>query len=267
MKYLMPFAAPLCLAAAAASAQQITCAYDQSTGQQVCVTANSGNPPPQVGGGAMPSGGSGHGGSVFTGGATHQITGEATFKANCMANFADIGTKLLRARLKADKAVTTAVMQNAAISEKDLGSVCEKRCTDFAQYSDKIETAKNTPAPLDPVKRTEWKYYKDQQMPAMPGQAELGSCMPPAIIPNWCPKNGTGVGAGPSRIQNPLDKIAVCVSGGDALQNMNFPTGPEYQQCARPNIEDAAERIRAEQQCVKTLAAPKAPSPRVPGKS
>jgi hypothetical protein len=100
--------------------------------------------------------------------------------------------------------------------------------------------------------------WRNVPQPLLPGAAELQKCLPQLATMNWCPPSGTGVGAGPSRLENPLDKIKVCITAGDAFKNMNFTDADAAHNCARPNIVDAASRINAEHQCVNDAALAKA---------
>jgi hypothetical protein len=111
-----------------------------------------------------------------------------------------------------------------------------------------------SPEFLSEPEHTQQMVYRNIPQPALPGQAALDTCLPQQATLNWCPPSGAGVGAGPSRIENPLDKIRVCISAGDALQQMNFTPADAAHHCARPAIVDAAERIKAERACVADAA-------------
>ena len=135
-------------------------------------------------------------------------------------------------------------------SSEGLGASCNKLCDDYALVSSKISWAHVSPGFLSEPEHTLQKVYGALPKPNLPGKAELDTCLPQQATMNWCPPGGSGVGAGPSRIENPLDKIRVCITPVDALQNMNFTAADAARNCARPAIADAAERIKAEHQCV-----------------
>lgn len=179
---------------------------------------------------------------------------EATFKAQCMASLAGFAAEKLKLQLTKDKAVSSQALNAAALTDSQLGASCNSVCNTFAAVSHKISWARLSPGFLGEPQHTEQKIFSAMPQPALPGKAELASCLPQQATLNWCPATGTGVGAGPSRIENPLDKIKVCITGGDALQHMNFTALDAARNCARPNIVDAAERIQAEHGCVLDAA-------------
>ena len=231
-------------------------------GQAVCVVVNTGSGTgPAPANPATPSGGS----AVATGGGGGVAQGESYFKDQCIANLSSLASQQLRAQLLKDKAVTSQISSSAAIDPADLGANCAKVCGDYAYTSHLISWAHVSVHYLSEPEHTKQMVYGNLPQPPLPGKAELQACLPPFIIPNWCPKSGSGVGAGPSRIENPLDMIKVCISGGDALQNMNFSAADAAHNCARPNIVDAAERIKAEHKCVAdAVPAPKIVPPAQP---
>ena len=217
-----------------------------ANGKTICVEANVGN---------APSGGNpvGQTGGAVTGGSPVKQSSPFPGKG-CMATLASYASDQLKANLVSDKAVTQSVIDSigsTTISEAELGVKCASVCQAFDELTAKITSAKLGP-PTGPG--TPAYMYKSMQYPSMPGQAEMHACIPAGLTKNWCPKSGSGVGAGPSRIENPLDKIKVCISGGDALANMNFSDADIARGCARPNIVDAAVRIKAEHQCVTDTA-------------
>jgi hypothetical protein len=167
-----------------------------------------------------------------------------------MGNLSALATDKLHSQLLKDKAVTAAVLASAALGDSQLGAACNSLCDDYAMVSNKISWAKVSPGFLSEPEHTLQKIYGNLPQPALPGAGELQKCLPQQATMNWCPSSGTGVGAGPSRIENPLDKIKVCISAGDALLNMDFTDADAAHNCARPNIGDAASRIKAEHQCV-----------------
>lgn len=223
----------------------IASGVDPATGNVMCVAANVGN---------VPSGGSpaGQPGGGVTGGGPVKQTSPFPTKS-CMTTLAMYASDQLKSNVLADKAVTQGVLDSiggTTISEAELGSKCASVCQAFDDLTAKITSAKmGTAGPGNPAY-----VFKSMQYPAMPGQAEMKSCIPVGLTKNWCPKSGSGVGAGPSRIENPLDKIKVCISGGDALANMNFSDADIARGCARPNIVDAAIRIQTEHTCVVDAA-------------
>lgn len=197
-----------------------------------------------------------------TGGGVASMTGkgsvpvpESTFKAQCMTSLAGFAAEKLKLQLTKDKAVSHQVLNAAALTDSQLGASCHSACDTFAAVSHKISWARLSPGFLSEPKHTEQKIFGAMPQPALPGKTELASCLPQQATLNWCPPTGAGIGAGPSRIENPLDKIKVCISGGDALQHMNFTALDAARNCARPNIVDAAERIKAEHGCVLDAAA------------
>ena len=177
----------------------------------------------------------------------------------CRGNLANLATAKLQAQLLIDKAVTKQVLANAAITEEQLGANCNAVCDEYDAKVSKIYAAKTSPASNDPIKHALQEIDKAMPVPTMPGAAALATCLPPAATVNWCPPSGSGVGAGPRpRLQNPLDKIYVCVTPADALAHMNFSQADAALNCARPNIVDAAERIAAEHACVADATKAKA---------
>ena len=167
-----------------------------------------------------------------------------------MVNLVDLASQELKVQLQKDKAVSKQVLVIAKITEVELGANCAKVCGDYGYVSNKISWAHVSPGFLSEPAHTQQKIFGGMPQPQLPGKTELHGCLPPYVTANWCPKSGTGVGAGPSRIENPLDKIKVCISGTDALAQMNFPALAATNNCARPNIVNADERIKAEHQCV-----------------
>jgi hypothetical protein len=175
---------------------------------------------------------------------------EYVFKDQCMAHLADLATQKLKLQLGKDKAVTNQVLASAEVTESGLGGSCTNVCTQYAHISHLISWAKVSPGFLSEPEHTQQMVYRNLPQPPMPDKAELGTCLPMAATMNWCPPSGTGVGAGSSRIENPMDKIKVCVSMTDALKSMNFTAAELAYNCAKPGIADAAERVKAEMDCV-----------------
>lgn len=171
------------------------------------------------------------------------------FKNQCMTALGSMANDKLRAQLLKDKAVTSQVQAAASLDQSQLGASCNKLCDDYANVSNKISWAKVSPAYLSEPDHTLQQLYLHTNQPAIPGKAQLDTCLPQQATMNWCPPTGSGVGAGPTRIENPLDKIRVCITAGEAMQAMNFSPADAANNCARPNIVDAAERIKAERQC------------------
>ena len=167
-----------------------------------------------------------------------------------MVNLAELASQQLIVQLQKDKAVSKQVLATAKITGAELGANCAKVCGDYGYVSNKISWAHVSPGFLSEPEHTQQKIFGGMPQPQLPGKTELQTCLPPYVTANWCPKSGTGVGAGPSRIENPLDKIKVCISGADALAQMNFSALAATNNCARPNIVNADERIKAEHQCV-----------------
>jgi len=208
-----------------------------------------------------PSGGASS--AVVGGGANapKSVTPEKEYLDQCMTHLTDLGTAQLQAQLYKDKAVTRHVRTHAQIGKGELGPSCVKACKDFASVSHDISWGHSVYI-TDSAMVMDAKYaMKDLPPLAMPDTAALAACLPKHIIANWCPKSGSGVGAGPSRIENPLDKTMVCISGGDALNNMNFSDADAAHNCARPSIVDADERIKAEQKCSTDATAAAKPIP------
>ena len=208
-----------------------------------------------------PSGGASS--AVVGGGANapKSVTPEKEYLDQCMTHLTDLGTAQLQAQLYKDKAVTHHVRTHAQIGKGELGPSCVKACKDFASVSHDISWGHSVYI-TDSAMVMDAKYaMKDLPPLAMPDTAALAACLPKHIIANWCPKSGSGVGAGPSRIENPLDKTMVCISGGDALNNMNFSDADAAHNCARPSIVDADERIKAEQKCSTDATAAAKPIP------
>ena len=174
----------------------------------------------------------------------------------CKGNLANLATAKLQAQLLIDKAVTQQVMASAAITQDQLGANCDAVCDAYEATVSKIYWAKTSPTYTSEPDHTLQQVYKNMPVPPMPGAAALSSCLPPGATLNWCPLSGSGVGAGPRpRVQNPLDKIYVCITPVEALAHMNFsPTDAAFN-CARPNVVDAAERITAEHACVAAAVA------------
>lgn len=200
--------------------------------------------------GQTPAPGAGSGVASFPAGGHGMPIPQSTFKAQCIGSLAAFAADRLQAQLIKDKAVTKQVLAAAGLSEAGLGASCNKLCDDYAYVANKISWAHVSPGFLSEPEHTLQKTFKAMPQPAMPGKTELASCLPQQATMNWCPPSGSGVGAGPSRIENPLDKIPVCISGGDALQHMNFSAADAARNCARPAIVDAADRIKAEHACV-----------------
>ncbi|MFS2033505.1 hypothetical protein ACEN8I_05705 [Polaromonas sp. CT11-55] len=203
-----------------------------------------GTPPPGTGGGVAvpPPAGSGI------------PVGEDFFRGQCMTALANLATQKLHAQLLKDKAVSAPVLASAALAPSALGASCSNACEQYAKLSHLISWAHVSPGFLSEPEHTLQMVYRNMPQPALPGQAALDSCLPQQATMNWCPPSGVGVGAGPSRIENPLDKIKVCISAGDALQQMNFTAADAAHNCARPAIVDAAERVKAERACVADAA-------------
>lgn len=177
----------------------------------------------------------------------------------CKGNLANLATAKLQAQLLIDKAVTKQVLANAAITQDQLGANCNAVCDEYESTVSKIYSAKTSPAYTSEPEHTLQQIYKNMPVPPMPGAAALNACLPPAATVNWCPPSGNGVGAGPRpRLQNPLDKIYVCVTPADALAHMNFSPADAAFNCARPNIVDAADRINAEHVCAADASKAKA---------
>jgi hypothetical protein len=175
---------------------------------------------------------------------------EATFRSQCLTSLSAHASEKLQAQLLKDKAVTQQVRANARIGETQLGASCNKLCDDYAQVSSKISWAHVSPGFLSEPEHTLQQIYTHMPKPALPGKAEADTCLPQQAMLNWCPPSGTGVGAGPSRQENPLDKIRVCITVPDAFQHMNFSAADVARNCAKPAIVDAADRIKAERNCV-----------------
>ena len=222
----------------------------------ICVIANVGNDgnnnPPNSG----PSGGGAS--AVGGGGGPKSVTPEQEYMDQCMAHLTGLATTQLQAQLYKDKAVTKQVRAAAHIGKNELGPSCVKACKDFASVSHNISWSHAIYITDSAIIMQAKNAMQNLPAPIMPDKAELAACLPTYIIAKWCPASGSGVGAGSARIENPLDKIEVCISGGDALKNMNFSAADAAHNCARPAIVDADERIKAEQKCsVDTSAAPK----------
>jgi len=172
--------------------------------------------------------------AVVGGGANapKSVTPEQEYLDQCMTHLTDLGTAQLQAQLYKDKAVTRHVRIHAQIGKGELGPSCVKACKDFASVSHDISWGHSVYI-TDSAMVMDAKYaMKDLPPLPMPDKAELAACLPKHIIASWCPKSGSGVGAGPSRIENPLDKTMVCISGGDALKNMNFSAAKAEQKCS-----------------------------------
>lgn len=214
----------------------------------ICVVANVGNGGGTgTGTGNIPSGGGFS--AVQSGGSFKQAIPEQEYMDQCMTHLTDLATTQLRAQLYKDKAVTGQVRAAARIDKNKLEPSCVKACKNFAYVSHTISWG-HTVYIADSASTIQTKkLMQNLPTPAMPDKAELAACLPPFIIPNWCPASGLGVGAGPSRIENPLDKIKVCISGNDALKYMNFTDADAAHNCSRPSIVNADERITAEQKC------------------
>ena len=208
-------------------------------------SGNNGLPPPSGSGGGVASM-MGKGGVPIP---------ESTFKAQCIASLAAYAAEKLKLQLSLDQAVSHQVLNAAALTDSQLGASCNSLCETFAAISHKISWAHLSPGFLNEPEHTQQKIFGAMPQPALPGKTELASCLRQQATLNWCPPTGAGVGAGSSRIENPLDKIKVCISGGDALKHMNFTALDALRNCARPNIVDAAERIKAENSCVTDAAA------------
>lgn len=204
--------------------------------------------------GQPPTPGSTTGVSAPTGGQHGTAVPVSTFQSQCLTNLAGFASEKLQAQLLKDKAVTNQVRLAAQISVSQLGAACEKVCSNYALISNKISWALVSPGFLSEPEHTLQTIYKQMPKPALPGKAELATCLPQQATLNWCPPSGSGIGAGSSRIENPLDKIRVCSSGFDALKNMNFTAADAAHNCARPNIVDAETRIKEEHQCVADAA-------------
>jgi hypothetical protein len=169
----------------------------------------------------------------------------------CMPRLAQLATDKLRAQLLLDKAVTKTVMDNATITEAKLGAACEQTCATYNMTKSKIHWAKASPGQvLGSPGYLEQLMYKNMLMPAMPGKAELEQCMPAKVTKNWCPTSGSGIGAGPTRTTNPLDKLEVCATAADVLTYLLPLESPVASNCARSS-KDAKERITAENDCLK----------------
>jgi hypothetical protein len=179
---------------------------------------------------------------------------EDFFRGQCMTALAHLASQKLHAQLLKDKAVNGQVLASAAIAANALGASCNNACGQYAKVSHMISWAHVSPGFLSEPEHTQQMVYRNIPQPALPGQAALDTCLPQQATLNWCPPSGAGVGAGPSRIENPLDKIRVCISAGEALQQMNFTAADIAHNCARPAIVDAAERIKAEHTCVADAA-------------
>lgn len=183
-------------------------------------------------------------------GNSHIPVAEATYRELCMANFSYLATEKLHMQLHKDKAVTAKVLESAVISENKLGDSCASVCSAYASLAHNVNWAHVSVGYISEPEHTKQKIFGAMKQPAQPGATELNKCLPQQATMNWCPQSGLGVGAGPSRIENPLDKIKVCITGGDALKNMNFSEADIARNCARPAIVDAAERIKVEHKCV-----------------
>lgn len=179
---------------------------------------------------------------------------EDFFRGQCMTALANLASQKLHTQLLKDKAVSGQVLASAAIPPGALGASCNNACDQYAKLSHLISWAHVSPGFLSEPQHTQQMVYRNIPQPTLPGQAALDSCLPQQATMNWCPPSGAGVGAGPSRIENPLDKIRVCISAGDALQQMNFSAADAARNCARPAIVDAAERVKAEHACVADAA-------------
>ncbi len=208
-------------------------------------SASNGQPPTPGAGSAVTSTGGGNSGIAVP---------ESTFRAQCISSLLGHASEKLQAQLVKDKAVTQQVLGSAKLDETRLGANCQKVCGDFAQVSNKISWAHVSPGFLSEPEHTLQKVFGAMPQPPLPGKAALDACLPPQATMNWCPPSGAGVGAGPSRIENPLDKIRVCVTPTEALQHMNFTAADAAHNCARPAIVDAAERVKAEHACVADAA-------------
>lgn len=204
--------------------------------------------------GQAPTPGAGSGVTSFPGGSGGIPIPVSTFKAQCMASLSGFAAEKLQAQLLKDKAVSRPVWLAAKLQDGQLGAACAKACDDYAVVSNKISWAHVSPGFLSEPEHTLQKMFGAMPKPALPGKTELASCLPQQATLNWCPPSGSGVGAGPSRIENPLDKIRVCITGGEAFQHMNFADADAAHGCARPGVVDAAERIKAEHGCVADIA-------------
>ncbi len=221
--------------------------FDQNN-QPICVVANTGNGggtssgnPPQSGGGV----------AFYGPGSVPVVTPEQEYTDLCMTNLTSLASMQLQTQLLKDKAVSSQVQAAAKIRAAELGTSCTKICKDFAAVSHQISWAHAHYITDSAIVAETKALIAKNPYPNLPGASELKSCMPAQVTQNWCPTSGTGVGGGPARIENPLDKIKVCVSGGDALKHMNFSDADAAHNCARPSIVDAFLRIEAEHQCVK----------------
>jgi hypothetical protein len=206
------------------------------------------------GSGQSPIPGSGGGVTPTVPGNSGVAIPESTFKAQCISSLLGHANEKLHTQLVKDKAVTQQVLGAAKLDEAQLGANCQKVCGDFAQVSHKISWAHVSPGFLSEPEHTLQKVFGAMPKPPLPGAAALEACLPQQATMNWCPPSGSGVGAGPSRIENPLDKIRVCVTATEALQQMNFTAADAAHNCARPAIVDAAERVKAEHACVADAA-------------
>ena len=175
---------------------------------------------------------------------------EAAFMAQCMGNLSAFASQKLQAQLLKEKAVTSQVLASAKVNDSALGASCSNACAQYAKISHMISWAHVSPGFLSEPEHSQQVAYKLIPQPALPGSAEVDNCMPKAVIVNWCPPQGLGIGAGNLRIENPLDHIAVCSTNADALQNMNFSQADIARNCAKPAITDAAVRVKAEQNCI-----------------
>lgn len=202
--------------------------------------------------GQPPSPGAGSPGVASSlGGSSGVAIPESTFRSQCLTSLSGYASEKLQAQLLKDKAVTQQVRGNARLAESQLGASCNKLCDDYALVSSKISWAHVSPGFLSEPEHTLQQIYTHMPKPALPGKAELDTCLPQQAVMNWCPPSGTGVGAGPSRQENPLDKIKVCITVPDAFQHMNFSTADVARNCAKPAFVDAADRIKAERSCVE----------------
>jgi hypothetical protein len=216
-----------------------------STGWSQGSSGSSGYPPmPGSGGGVIPT---------LPGNSGVPIP-EVTFKAQCISSLLGHAGEKLHAQLVKDKAVTQQVLGKAKLDEAQLGAKCQKVCGDFAEVSHKISWAHVSPGFLSEPEHTLQKAFGAMDPLPLPGKAALDACLPQQATMNWCPPSGSGVGAGPSRIENPLDKIMVCITPAEALQHMNFTAADAAHNCARPAIADAADRVKAEHACVADAA-------------
>ncbi|MDB5966508.1 MAG: hypothetical protein JWQ72_3008 [Polaromonas sp.] len=197
-----------------------------------------------------PHGGGGGGVAAPSPGGFGVPVPEASFKAQCMAQLAGLASQKLQAQLVKDRAVTSQVLASAKIGDNALGASCSNACDQYAKVSHMISWAHVSPGFLSEPEHTQQFVYGKLPQPPLPGKADLDNCLPQAVTLNWCPTSGSGVGAGPSRQENPMDKIKVCITVPDAFQHMNFSASEVARNCARPAIVDAANRIKAERQCV-----------------